>query len=108
MTLVTERLLLRPWRDDDLQAFADLNADPRVMEHHPKTLTRAESDELAARIRQHWEQCGFGLWAVEISNGAPFIGFVGLAVPRFEAHFTPTVEIGWRLVYSCWNKGYAS
>jgi RimJ/RimL family protein N-acetyltransferase len=39
---------------------------------------------------------------------APFIGFVGLSVPRFEAHFTPCVEIGWRLAYEYWGRGYAT
>src|SRR3954449_4543687 len=96
-TLRSERLVLRGWREDDLEPFAALNADPRVMEHFPATLTREESDALAARIRDHLAARGFGLWAVEVAGGAPFIGSVGLAVPPFEAPFTPCVEIGWRL-----------
>jgi ribosomal-protein-alanine N-acetyltransferase len=107
-TLTTPRLLLRPWRDDDLSAFAALNADSRVMEFFPKLLSATESDELAAGIRANCESRGFGLWAVEILGGAAFIGFVGLSVPRFEAHFTPCVEIGWRLAYDHWNNGYAT
>ena len=106
-SLPTARLLLRPWRDDDLLAFAALNADPRVMEFFPKVLDRAESDALAAGIRAHFECRGFGLWAVEVPGVAPFIGFVGLAVPRFEAYFTPCVEIGWRLAHEHWGRGYA-
>jgi len=106
-TLTTPRLLLRPWRDADLPAFAALNADPRVMEFLPKPLAAAESDELAGRIRANCESRGFGLWAVEILGDAPFIGFVGLNVPRFEAHFTPCVEVGWRLAFEHWGNGYA-
>jgi RimJ/RimL family protein N-acetyltransferase len=95
--LATTRLRLRQWRDSDLPAYAALNADPQVMEHMPQRLDRAASDASAASIREHFAQHGFGLWAVEVPNVADFIGFVGLAVPSFRAHFTPCVEIGWRL-----------
>jgi len=107
-TLNTPRLCLRPWRDADLPAFAELNADPRVMEFFPKLLAREESDAMAAGIRANGESRGFGLWVVEIPNVAPFIGYVGLNVPRFKAHFTPCVEIGWRLAFEYWHNGYAS
>lgn len=108
LTLRTSRLILRPWRDDDLPRFAQLNADPSVMEHFPGVLTRAESDQLAARIIRHFAERGFGLWAVEVPEVASFAGFVGLAVPQFEAHFTPCVEIGWRLARQHWGRGYAT
>ena len=87
--LSTPRLLLRPWRDEDLAPFAALNADPRVMEHFPSTLDRAASDALAvARIRTTSRRCGFGLWAVEAPGVAEFVGFGGPArAPTFEAHF---------------------
>jgi RimJ/RimL family protein N-acetyltransferase len=85
-----------------------MSADQRVMEYFPKLLDRAESDALAARIIEHFDQHGFGLWAVEAPGMADFIGFVGLSVPRFEAHFTPCVEIGWRLACEHWGKGYAT
>jgi RimJ/RimL family protein N-acetyltransferase len=78
------------------------------MQHFPGVLSREESDALATRIESSFEQKGFGLWAVTVPNLAPFIGFVGLAVPRFEAHFTPCVEIGWRIAAKYWNRGYAS
>jgi RimJ/RimL family protein N-acetyltransferase len=106
--LATARLRLRQWRDDDLPAFAALNADPRVMEHFPKTLDRTESDAMAGRVRRHIEENGHGLWAVEVTGVCPFIGFVGLATPRFEAHFTPCTELGWRLAYGHWGRGYAT
>jgi RimJ/RimL family protein N-acetyltransferase len=107
-TLRAARLILRPWRDDDLDAWAAMNADPRVMEHFPKLLDRAESDAMATRVRESHAQRGFGLWAVEVPGVTEFAGFVGLSVPRFEAHFTPCVEIGWRLGHAHWGKGYAT
>ncbi len=106
--LGTDRLLLRMWRDTDHLAFAAMNADARVMEHFPSRLSRAESDALVARIKTHFEQHGFGLWAVEVVGVAPFAGFIGLAMPRFEADFTPCVEIGWRLAAEFWGRGYAT
>lgn len=78
------------------------------MEHFPGTLTRSESDALAADIQADLAENGFGLWAVEVPGAAPFIGYVGLAVPRFEARFTPCVEIGWRLAAGHWGQGYAT
>jgi len=107
-TLATERLILRPWREEDLPAFAMLNADPRVVEFLPKRLERAESDALAERIAAHFRRHGFGVWAVEVPGVASFIGFAGLAVPGFEAHFTPCVEVGWRLAFAHWGRGYAT
>ena len=106
-TLRTARLILRPWRDEDLAPFAALNADPAVMEHFPAPLSRAESDAFAAQVRREMDERGFGLWAVEAPGVAPFVGFTGLAVPRFDAHFTPCVEIGWRLAHAHWGRGYA-
>ena len=106
--LTTTRLRLRQWREEDLAPFAALNADPQVMEFFPKVLTRAESDAVAGRIRDHFARHGFGFWAVEAPGAADFVGFVGLAVPSFEAHFTPCVEIGWRLAREHWGHGYAT
>jgi RimJ/RimL family protein N-acetyltransferase len=112
MDLTTSRLILRPWRDADLGAFARLNDDPAVMEFLPRRLSRYESDATAARIRAAIETRGWGFWAVEVKGAGPaaeaFIGFVGLSVPSFEAHFTPCVEIGWRLAKEYWGCGYAS
>lgn len=106
----TERLLLRPWCDDDLEPFARINADSRVAEHLPSTLVRTESDALAAKIRAAMEERGFGRWAAERVDDArrPFIGFIGLSVPTFEAAFTPCVEIAWRLAPEHWGIGLAT
>ncbi|HEX5206971.1 MAG TPA: GNAT family N-acetyltransferase [Steroidobacteraceae bacterium] len=108
ITLSTARLRLRPWRPEDLPTYAAMNADPRVREYFPKVLTAAESDREAARIAAHFDRHGFGLWAVEVVGTADFAGFVGLAIPGFEAHFTPCVEIGWRLAFEHWGRGYAT
>lgn len=105
----TARLALREWRDDDIEPFAALNADPRVMEFYPATLTRAESEARLARIRAHFAEHGFGLWVVEeLTAGRGFVGLVGLSVPDFAAHFTPCVEVGWRLATPYWGRGYAT
>jgi ribosomal-protein-alanine N-acetyltransferase len=106
--LETPRLLLRPYRDDDFDGLADLCADPVVMRHFPETLDRAASERLAGRIEMHFERHGFGPWSVEIKGTATYAGFVGLMVPTFETHFTPCVEVGWRLARKFWGHGYAT
>jgi RimJ/RimL family protein N-acetyltransferase len=106
--LETGRLLLREWRDGDREPFAEMNADPRVMEHFPSRLTTSESDASIDRMIERWAPDGFGLWAVERLADGRLLGFTGLAAPTFEAHFTPAVEIGWRLAVDAWGHGYAT
>ena len=103
-----QRVLLRPWRAEDLPAFAALNADPSVMEFLPAVLSRGESDAMARRCQEGLDARGFGLWALEVPGVAGFIGYAGLSVPRFEAAFTPCVEIGWRIAHAFWGRGYAT
>ena len=108
MTLVTQRLRLRPWRESDLAPFAAMNADPQVMEHFPAVQSRAESDASARRMLAALAENGWGMWALEVAGGEPFIGFAGLAHKRFAAPFTPCTEVGWRLARTAWGKGYAT
>jgi len=107
-TLATERLTLRPWRDSDADAYAAWNADPLVMRFYPQTFDRASSDASLARAQAHFALRNFGMWAAEITATRELIGMIGLQVPRFQAHFTPCVEVGWRLAPAHWHKGYAT
>jgi RimJ/RimL family protein N-acetyltransferase len=106
--LRTERLLLRGWRQSDREPFAALNADPEVMRHFPRPLTRQESDALAEQADADLRRQGWGLWALEERATGRFLGFTGLARPRFEASFTPAVEVGWRLGRAAWGFGFAT
>jgi RimJ/RimL family protein N-acetyltransferase len=106
--LRTMRLVLRRWRESDRAPFAAMNTDPEVMEHFPAMLTRADSDTMIDRIEAGFAAHGFGLWAVEVAASGEFIGFTGLSVPGLDAHFMPSVEIGWRLTRSSWGHGYAT
>lgn len=103
----TDRLLLRPWKDSDKDAFAQLNCSENVMEFFPSTLTREESDALADSIIEHITDTGWGLWAAEEKNSGNFIGFIGLSRYEGNTHFSPAIEVGWRLLDSYWGKGYA-
>jgi RimJ/RimL family protein N-acetyltransferase len=107
-TLPSGRICLRQWREEDRDAFAAMNSDARVMEFFLHRLSRVESDAMVDGIHKDFSERGFGLWAVEVPDVAPFIGFAGLAVPGFSAHFTPCVEIGWRLTFEHWGRGYAT
>ncbi|WP_207455544.1 GNAT family N-acetyltransferase [Herbiconiux sp. SYSU D00978] len=106
--LETPRLILRRWRDADRAPFAALNADPEVMRYFPATLDRQQSDAFVDRIEQHFDEHGYGLWALEHRGSGEFLGFVGLKLALFEAHFTPAPEVGWRLARAAWGQGYAS
>ena len=100
------RVLLRGWEARDAEPFAALNADPVVMEFFPAPLSRAESDAMIARAQAAIDSRGWGAWCLEIDGTCA--GFVGLTPPRFEAHFTPCVEIGWRLAPRFWGHGYVT
>lgn len=101
-----ERILLRPWRDSDADAFAAMNADPRVMEFFLAPQSRAESDAMLARMRALIDQRGWGWWCVDIDGECA--GFTGLTEPPYETPFTPCVEVGWRFRQQYWGHGYAT
>lgn len=106
--LRTARLILRNWRPEDFEPWAALNADPEVMRHFPAMLTRVEADAMAARNRDHIDQHGFGLWAVERREDGAFLGFTGLMTLRESNPLAPGVEAGWRLARHAWGQGYAT
>ncbi|MGL4317970.1 MAG: GNAT family N-acetyltransferase [Pseudomonas sp.] len=106
-TLSSERLILRPWRDSDLDALAALCADAEVMAHFPAPLDLRESEALLRRLQAHYNEHGFSFWALERRADGVVIGFTGLAHVGFAAPFVPAVEIGWRLARAYWGQGYA-
>jgi RimJ/RimL family protein N-acetyltransferase len=106
--LQTERMILRNWCTADRQPFAQMNADAQVMEFMPAALSNSESDSLVAKIEKHIQTHGFGLFAAELRSPQSFIGYIGLAIPSFQAAFTPCVEVGWRLSAVHWGKGLAT
>jgi ribosomal-protein-alanine N-acetyltransferase len=103
--LRTSRLLLRRWRDEDRAPFAELNADPQVMEHFPAPLSREDSDAFVDRIEAHFDAHGLGLWALE--RDGVFLGFTGLSWAE-GLPFSPALEVGWRLARHAWGQGYAT
>ena len=108
LIIESERLILRQWGESDKLGFAKMNADPEVMKFFPKQLTQTESDLMVDNITRRIDARGWGLFAVEMKKINKFIGFIGLAEPKFKAHFTPCVEIGWRLDKSYWRMGLAT
>ena len=105
--LETSRLILRNWKDTDLEPYAQLNLDPSVMEHFPSLMSLDESEQSVGRVIKHFEVNDFGLWAAELKENGKFIGFIGLQRVPFEAAFTPAVEVGWRLAKEFWGQGLA-
>ncbi len=104
----TDRLILRQWCSEDLEPFASMNADPRVREYFPGLQTKEESNHSVSLVSNHIEKFGWGLWAASLAETGEFIGFIGLEDVCFQAKFVPAVEIGWRLVFKHWGKGYAT
>lgn len=107
-TLETDRLILRGWRDDDVEPWVALGADERVMEFFPGTYDRAKAVSIAAFIRAALDANGYGWWVLEPKEGPSFGGVIALQDVPFEAPFTPAIEVGWRLPHQLWGKGYAT
>jgi len=104
----SKRIILREWQQSDFAPFARINSSKNVCEFLPKTLSEEESKQFAQRIIQRFTIQGFGLFALEDKKTSKFIGYAGFNVPKFEARFMPCIEIGWRLSYDFWGKGYAT
>jgi RimJ/RimL family protein N-acetyltransferase len=108
VSLATERLRLRPWCEEDLAPFCAMSADPVVMEFLSPLAGPCACRVWAERLKAHWREHGFGRWVVELPGEADFIGVVGLACVPYQAHFTPAVEVAWRLARAYWGRGYAT
>ncbi|MFF0746972.1 GNAT family N-acetyltransferase [Streptomyces sp. NPDC004111] len=108
--LLTARLRLRPWRDDDLDPLTAMHADPEVMRYigAGSVRTREETAAWLTRIRADWAEQGHGLFAVELRETGELAGWVGTAVPHFLPEVLPAVEIGWRLSRPFWGRGIAT
>lgn len=106
--LETKRLILRNFTENDIETLTEINQDPKVCEFLPAIGTRDSTEKLIKKIIEHNSEHGFSLYAVELKSTQEMIGWCGLMIPSFEAHFTPAVEIGWRLASNQWNQGYAT
>jgi len=104
----TERLILRSWKYEDRETFAEMNGNENVMRYFPTTLSADESNAFVDRINAEFEETGFGLYAVEIKESGEFIGYVGFHRFTFNTSFSPGWEIGWRISDKFWHKGYAT
>lgn len=104
----TERLILRTWKSGDLQPMVAINQDPKVMEHFPGLLDLETTKNLIDKVNNHHEQHGYSLYACVKRDSHEFIGFIGLLVVNFKAHFTPATEIAWRLSSKHWGQGFAT
>jgi len=109
-TLLTERLVLRRWQDDDLGAYAAICADPEVMRWIGRgaILSPEACAEAIASFERDWDEHGFGLFATELRVSRRLLGFIGLSVPEFLPELLPAVEIGWRLARDAWGQGLAT
>jgi RimJ/RimL family protein N-acetyltransferase len=105
VALTTPRLVLRPFRADDLPVYAALNADAEVVEFLGGPLTRDGSDGIATWANGLFEAEGIGLLAVERREDGAFLGMCGLH--HLEA-YPDDVEVGWRLAREHWGHGYAT
>jgi RimJ/RimL family protein N-acetyltransferase len=107
-TIQTDRLLMRRWREDDREPYAAMNADPAVRRYFPDFLTREASDAGIDRMEALFDQQGFGLWALEVTATARFIGFTGLNPMPDDVPGAGGMEVGWRLAEDAWHQGYAT
>jgi ribosomal-protein-alanine N-acetyltransferase len=107
-TIETARLRLRPWTDADIEAWADMNADPRVMEFFPGTVERERSRQQAQLLRADLKKNGYGWFVMERKDAPGFAGVLALDDIRHDMPFRPLREIGWRLPVSSWGQGYAT
>jgi RimJ/RimL family protein N-acetyltransferase len=106
--LETDRLLMREWQEGDLKPFAEMGQDPDVMRYFPKQMSQEDAEQFITKSNLFLQHKGFTLWATTVKESGQFAGFVGLAEPSYQTHFTPCVEIGWRLSKKFWGQGFAT
>lgn len=104
----TDRLILRPFRDDDREPFAAINGDPRVSDWLGGPIDRAASDAAIDQINTHIGEHGFGFWAAERRADGRLIGMIGLKRMSPELPPAPAIEAGWRLSPDAWGQGLAA
>lgn len=104
----SERLGFRNWVDEDIDAFAAMNAHHEVMAYFPKILTREETKNTLERLQKQFSEKGYTYFATELLQTGIFIGFIGLSWQDYKAPFSPATDIGWRLRKEFWGEGYAS
>ncbi|HAT3869049.1 GNAT family N-acetyltransferase [Legionella pneumophila serogroup 2] len=104
----TSRLILRPWRQSDLESYFLINQDTKVLEFLPGSISKEQINDFMQYQNQQLETRGYMLWAVELQDTGELIGFTGLNYFDKPAHFSPAVEIGWRLGSQYWGFGYAT
>jgi RimJ/RimL family protein N-acetyltransferase len=104
VTLETDRLILRPLRESDLDAYARICADPDVVRHVGAPFSRAEAWLHIATMLGHWQLRGYGMWAVEERSSGAMVGRIGL----YEPEGWPGLELGWMLARSHWGRGLAT
>jgi RimJ/RimL family protein N-acetyltransferase len=104
----TERLILRTWQEEDIEAYYQINQDPKVIEFLAGSMTREQVSDFIAKTNKDQQKHRYCFWALELKDAHELIGFVGLRYINFNLPFTPAVEIGWRLGSKYWGKGYAS
>ena len=108
IVLETQRLYLRQWLEEDFIPWADMNADPRVMEFFVSPIPLERSLELAAELRDALERNLYGWFVMERKGSPGFAGVLALDDVRYEVPFEPRREIGWRLPTSSWGHGFAT
>jgi ribosomal-protein-alanine N-acetyltransferase len=104
--LVTERMLLRSFRIEDLDALWAIQRDPETMRWYPHPFAREESEGWIRRNLERYERDGYGLWAVELLEDARFAGSCGLAIQQVDG--VPELEVGWMFDRALWNRGLAT
>jgi RimJ/RimL family protein N-acetyltransferase len=111
MQIQTPRLLLRTWRPEDEEPMAAINADPEVMRYINSPTAPADTRRLHVARLAHWEQHGFGPFALQAREGdwaGELLGFAGVAHPSFLPALAHRPEIGWRLARRAWGRGLAT